>query len=165
MSNQPTQGTFEQAATVPVKDAENSFVFTPPDQIDFLKSGVTVLTEEDRTNPTKIQFSNTYHKIENLFKEGLFFKKNIFIGNNYDTVEVEYQVVYLTAPLQGYLPAAQTVYTPPRKGYFTMNGPDHVMSTDIWAVGIVVGESNKYPPFVPRQSPWFPLESTAIYKK
>jgi hypothetical protein len=165
MSDLPIKGSFEQTQTVPVQGEENSFVFTPPDQIDFLKGSVTVLTVEDRSNPTQIRFSNTYHKIENFFKECLFFKKYVYTGNNNETIEVEYQVIYLTAPLQGYLPAAQTIYTPPKKGYFTMNGPDHVMGTDIWVVGLVVGDSNKYPSFVPRQSPWFSLESTAIYKK
>jgi hypothetical protein len=165
MTNLPHEGKFEEKHEGISTEFKEKRIFTPLDQLEFIKYRVAVLTEEDRSNPLETKFHNSYHKIQFVLDQNLFFTKNVHTGHNWETIPVEYQVLYITAPLQGFLPWVSVNFTDPPPGQFTPNGPDHVMSAEVWLLGIVLDAMDKYPGYVSRQSPWFRANSTVLYRK
>lgn len=161
-----SHGLSEESSSKQSNNPKN--VFTPEDQLEYIKSGRLVLTNEDRSNPLDPKYFSTYHNMTSILERNLFFKKKIYTGENTTQIEVEYQAVYLTSPLQGFLPWPSVRYESPPAGNHTADGPDHVMeSSPIWVMGIIVNPKNSmgYPEFVDRQSPWFKLADTKLYKK
>lgn len=158
----------KQAGEFYNQEIGNNFspIHTPNDQLDFIKQKITVFTKEDKTDTTgAIKYFHTYHLVENMLSEQLFFKVSIFTGNQSQQMEVEYQVLYITRPLQGFYPWSFTIESPPSAGKFTYNSPDLVTRTEVWVVGIIIGDPKKYPNYVTRQTPWFSLKNTALYTK
>lgn len=86
-------------------------VFTPRDQLDFIKYGRLVLTNEDRSNPLDPKYSNTYHNVQFILDKNLYFRKNVFTGSGWNQITVEYQALYITIPLQGFLPWPAVIYS------------------------------------------------------
>jgi len=160
------EGWAEESST---KDSimYKSIFSTPEDQLEFVKSGRLVLTKEDRSNPIEPKYHSTYHNVKCVLESELFFKKKVYTGENTKQIEVEYQAIYLSVPLQGFFPWSSAIHTSPPAGHYTMNNPDQVMGTEAWVLGIIVknGTGVTYPDFVPRQSPWFRLRDTKLYKK
>ncbi|VXA55304.1 hypothetical protein ACI8B_210101 [Acinetobacter proteolyticus] len=158
----------KQAGEFNKEESENNFfpIFTPNDQLDFIKQKITVFTKEDKADIlAPIKYFHTYHLVENMLSEQLFFKVGVFTGNQSQQMEVEYQVLYMTQPLQGFYPWSLTIESPPSAGKFTYNSPDLVTRTEVWVVGIIIGDPKKYPYYVSRQTPWFSLKDTPLYKK
>lgn len=150
------------AVTSDVHGAARPF---PEDQSDFVNNGISVFTREDRSDPTAPEFHHTYSKLEFVLNQNLFFDKSIYSDNSWNQRSVTYQALYLTSPLWGFCPAPIANYANPPAGQFTISRPDRVMKSEVWVMGVILGEESEYPDYVPRQSPWFKLSETYLYRK
>lgn len=136
----------------------------PEGQEDFIKNQVCVFTKEDRSDPTDTKLYHSYHSLRFVLHEQIFFDKAVFTGGSWNQRVVTYQALYLTSPLWGFWPAPEIIHSTPPAGQFSVNGPDNVLRSEIWVMGILLGKRDEYPDFVPRQSPWFKLSDVSLYK-